>query len=107
MWICTNKAFLSVVAHRDNKDLLLVRARVKGHIEEVFPGAEVFTQEQADYRYRALLPRSTVASAVAKNLMNIEYDNFKNSVRDRKLHDAYLDVWHVMYDMQRAEKLEA
>lgn len=47
MWICTNKSFLSIVADRSNNENLLVRARISGHIENVFPDASVFTMENA------------------------------------------------------------
>ena len=101
MWICTNKSFLSVVADRDNVANLLVRARMNGHIENVFPDANVFTMEAADYKYRALICRGEVQRAITNQLSKIDYDNFKNSVGDRQLHDAYLKIWRVMYELQR------
>ena len=39
MWIQFNNAFLSIVENRDNKLELLVRARIKGDIEKIFPDA--------------------------------------------------------------------
>ena len=42
MWIQFNNAFLSIVENRDNKLELLVRARIKGDIEKIFPEADVF-----------------------------------------------------------------
>lgn len=101
MWICTNKSFLSVVADRDNDDNLLVRARMNGHIENVFPDANVFTMEDADYKYRALICRSEVQRAMTDQISKIDYDNFKNSVGNRQLHDAYLKIWSVMYALQK------
>lgn len=101
MWICLNNAFLSVVAHRDNPDLLLVRARVPGHIEAVFgKDYKVFTDPAADYFYRAEVPRTAVAQALAGRVEKIDYDNFKNSVKSRDLHDAYLEFWNVMFRLQ-------
>ena len=101
MWIYTNKSFLSVVADRDNDDNLLVRARMNGHIENVFPDASVFTMEDADYKYRALICRSEVQRAMTDQVSKIDYDNFKNSVGNRQLHDAYLKIWSVMYALQK------
>jgi hypothetical protein len=101
MWICTNKSFLSVMADRDNVANLLVRARMNGHIENVFPDANVFTMEAADYKYRALICRDEVQRAITDQISKIDYDNFKNSVGDRQLHDAYLQIWRVMYEFQR------
>ena len=50
MWIVLNKSFLSIVKNRNNENQLLVRARVKGDIEKVFDEADVFEDENADYR---------------------------------------------------------
>jgi len=100
MWLCTSNSFLSVVADRDNPNRLLVRARVAGHIEHVFPAAKVFTDSQADYLYRAFIQREVVAQAVAANISKIDYDNFKDSVQDRVLHNAYMNVWGVMEKIQ-------
>jgi hypothetical protein len=36
-----NKSFLSIVADLDNPDNLLVRARIRGDIERLFPEADV------------------------------------------------------------------
>ena len=56
MWIQFNNAFLSIVENRDNKLELLVRARIKGDIEKIFPEADVFEDDSADYKYRAFIP---------------------------------------------------
>lgn len=101
MWICLNDSFLSIVAHRDNPEYLLVRSRVKGHIEAVFPTAKVFTDEKADYFYRAEVLREQVSLVIAGRIEAIEYDNFKSSVKDEALHNAYLDFWTIMYRLQR------
>ena len=101
MWICTNKSFLSIVADRHSQDNLLVRARVDGHIENVFPQAKVFTMRDADYRYRALINRQEVQRVMAEQIQAIGYDNFKNSVENQELHDAYLRIWRVMYALQK------
>ena len=100
MWICLNKAFLSVVQNRDDPDTLLVRARVAGHIQRVFPEAKVFTDSKADYLYRAFIGRKAVARAVAASIESIDYDNFKDSVDDDRLHVAYMNVWGVMEKLQ-------
>ena len=96
MWIFMNDAFLSIVAHRADIHHLLVRARREGDIQAAFPGYDVETTSNADYRYRAMIPRSEVATVIAGKLLNLNYDNFKNSVPDNPRHDAYFGVWHVM-----------
>ena len=60
-----NNAFLSIVENRNNKDELLVRARIEGDIERVFPEANSFQDEQADYKYRAFVLRKEVEKVIA------------------------------------------
>ena len=100
MWIFLNDSFLSVVAHRDRPDDLLVRARRQGDIERVFPEAEVQTTPAADYAFRAVLPREVVGAAVSKAAEEIAYPNFKGSVTEPDRHDAYMSVWGVMRRLQ-------
>lgn len=100
MWICLNDAFLSIVSHYDDPNKLLVRSRVKGHIEKVFTGARVYQRERSDYLYRAEVPRTEVAAVISGRLMKIDYTNFKGSVKDRQLHDAYAGFWAIMYRLQ-------
>ncbi len=100
MWIFTNTGFLSVVAHREKESTLLVRARRTGEIESIFPDASVYEMENADYHYRAEVSREKVSQVMANQIKNIDYDNFKSSVSDNNRHDAYMDVWSVMYAYQ-------
>ena len=95
MWIFLNNAMLSIVAHRDKPDILLVRARVKGDIEAIFPQAAVFTLQSADYRYRAEIPRAVVAAALTQQAESLDYTNFKASVPDHHRHDWYMKVWEL------------
>ena len=102
MWIILNKSFLSIVKNRNNENELLVRARVKGDIEKVFPEAKTFEDIKADYKYRSYINRKEVASAISEELININYDNFKSSVsKDDNLRShAYIDVWRVLNKIQ-------
>lgn len=96
MWIFLTDAFLSVVAHHDRPDHLLVRARVRSDIERVFPYAEVFEDDTADYRYRAIIERTVVARRIAEEAGRIRSTNFKAAVTEPDRHDAYLEVWSAM-----------
>jgi len=104
MWVFLNNAFFSVVADRDKPDHLMVRARLRGDLELAFPGVKVKTTPDADYRYRASVPRARVAAALAARVHEIDYDNFKDSVApgDHARHDAYLRVWGAMHAAQVA-----
>jgi hypothetical protein len=101
MWVCISDAFLSIV-HKDcNPDELLVRARREGDIQKLIPGATVAKTIGNDYLFRAVVKRTVVAEALTKLAMEtITYDNFKNTVRDNRLHSAYNRIWHVMADLQ-------
>lgn len=96
MWIFQNNSFLSVVAHRDQPGMLLVRSRIKGDIERALPNSEVFEIEDADYRYRAIVSVQDLQTAMAEAIAKIDYPNFKNSVKESERHDAYMGVWSVM-----------
>lgn len=108
MWISLNKAFLSIIEPAKNDpeaqggDMLLVRARVRGHIEAAFPFAkgQVLRRPGRDYLYRAYLDRATVAQSVMGHVLGIHYGNFKDSVEDKELHDAYARVWGNMASLQ-------
>lgn len=99
MWVCLNDAFFSIVDD-GHKDGLLVRARRAGDLERHFAGFEVQETPARDYRYRARVGRMFLAETLYQAAMNIDYSNFKNSVKDHKLHDAYSQVWSVMGSLQ-------
>jgi hypothetical protein len=104
MWICLNNAFFSIVnpevAGEDGK--LLVRARRRGDIERYFKGAKVKKTPERDYLFRATVPAETVSAVIAKAIQSINYGNFKNSVANHELHDAYSEVWGTMSRVQES-----
>lgn len=102
MWIFLSNSFLSIVDKGDDSGrTLLVRARRKGDIEAVFPDAEVVEGGGTDYGWRARIDRQRVAEAIAAQIENIHYGNFKSSVSDHERHDAYMDVWSAMFKFQQ------
>src|SRR5262245_11224892 len=104
MWIFLNDAYLSIVVDEKSEDNLLVRARVKGDIQRVFPKAKVTITPEADYRYRTSLPRMIVMGAIAHRIGLLGYPNFKSSIpwQDGGVgrHRTYLEVWDTMKDWQ-------
>ena len=100
MWICLNNAFLSIVKKDGKPDELCVRARNKEHINNVFPDAKVMVTPFNDYRYRAFVSATEVAKVLSNTILGIDYDNFKNSVVEHNLHEAYSRFWSVMYRYQ-------
>lgn len=108
MWVMLNNAFLSIIdpaaSYSGGKgpvsDKLLVRGRIKGDIEAIFPDAKVIETPDRDYRFRAEIPRQIVAQAMARTVEQIDYRNFKGSVPDKGRHDAYAGCWGVMHREQ-------
>lgn len=104
MWLCLNNAFLSIVqpkpGDRAPGGTLLVRARRADDIERIFPGYAAVTEPRRDYQFRAFIPRTVVGAIIAAQLEAITYTNFKASVRNPRLHDAYGDFWSIMAKLQ-------
>ena len=93
MWLYFKHAALSIVENKFDVDCLLVRSRVTGDIENIFPNAKVFENTGTDYRYRAMIPRHEVAERIYHEVMGINYTNFKASLpmgRYRNYTDVYL-----------------
>ena len=101
MWIQFNNAFLSIVENRENTTELLVRARVKGDIEKVFPEADVFEDNNADYKYRAFISKAIVAEKIMLKVTEINYDNFKNSVKEIERKKIYGNIWVELRKFQK------
>ncbi|MDP1998281.1 MAG: hypothetical protein Q8K22_01630 [Rhodoferax sp.] len=100
MWLFTSKSFISIVQKPGDTDLLTVRARIKGDIENMFPDAKVEANKGTDYKYRAKVPRELVAKVVGDQVMGLGYSNFKSTVKQNWRHEAYMDVWSAMYAVQ-------
>lgn len=101
MWVFLNNSFLSIVQDREDSNRLMVRARIAGDIEAIFPEADVIEYDYSDYRYRAFLSRERVVEAMMGIIGDISYDDFKSSVEDKERYRAYLKVWSVMEDFQQ------
>ena len=103
MWIFLNDAFISVVAHKDNKDLLMVRARKAGDISRAL-GYEVEEQytPEADYPYRRVVSKVDFYADFSWRIYDLEATNFKNSISQDNgfYHDACLRVWGIMRSFQ-------
>ena len=104
MWIMLSDAFFSVVKKDCPEGHLMVRARRPGDIEKVFGRRhKVVAYTKADYHYRCAIPFDEVAQVMVEELRRVVYANFKDSVRDNDLHNAYLRVWTAMATIQPAE----
>ena len=100
MWIFLNNAFFSVVQDKAKPKLLVCRARVKGDLEKLFPQYRVFTSEYTDYRYRCFITRDDLKDLLTKQVDDLDYENFKDSVKEKDRKKYYSEVWGVMWDWQ-------
>lgn len=101
MWIFTSKGMISVVRHREEPQLMMVRARQSDVLKALFHEEKFLITPDADYRYRMEVPQSDVINALEEELENMQYDNFKNSIEDHDYHTACSKVWSVMYRYQQ------
>ena len=105
MWLYTKKGFLSIVENFHDRSQFVVRSRFKNDIEAHFPDAKVEKDTGTDYKYRAFLPKKIVASTVHKYVESeLDYTNYKSSVKGSLKHDAYLSVWGIMKRAQDEEE---
>lgn len=102
MWIAMNDSFVSVVEDQNDKTRVSVRARVKDDLISLFPSYQnnIITTDDSDYRFRLFLDKSFVSEVIAKRILNINYDNFKNSVKQKWRKEAYMQIWSVMFKIQ-------
>ena len=101
MWIFMSNSFLSVVQNKDDATLLHVRARKRDDLKLLFPQAFITKTPDGDYPFRCDVGREVFAQALVNEIDQIDYTNFKASVKDRRRHDAYMDVWTAMRSWQR------
>jgi hypothetical protein len=92
--------FVSIVSKDCGPDELMVRARRPGDIEKLFPGVVVTEYTASDYHYRAAVKKTAIKAALANEVDRVTYDNFKSSVDDDPLHNAYTRVWTAMASLQ-------
>ena len=103
MWIVLNDAFVSAVESNE-QGKLLVRARIEGDLQNLFgEDIKVITNDDTDYRFRVVVTKEQFAEVISKRVLNIDYRNFKNSVKDKTRASYYSDIWSVMNGWQ--EKL--
>lgn len=115
MWLFTPFGFFSVVAHRHEPEMLLVRSRARADLGSLLAELEgddahvpIQRTPDADYPYRVTLRRETVVELMTRFVMTgLDYPNFKNAVADRQGYErasTYHDVWEVV---TRTEDREA
>lgn len=102
MWLFTSKGFLSVVNHREDSEVFIVRARQYNHLAEYVSTKHIWEDPNADYRYRALITYDELVALMMAAVNDLTYDNFKNSIpaHDHRYKAAASRVWSEMLPLQ-------
>lgn len=107
MWLHTDRAFVSIVAHRDYDHLVLIRARTRDDLLRFgVPEHAVCPNPEADYTWRATMPKVWLATRLADIATGIDYPDVKSAVKrevgpDR--YDTLLDVWGTLHRLHAEE----
>lgn len=108
MWVMTSFGMFSAslrdpkfVAEGDNR-LLQVRSRRYQDLMDLkrhyMPNAgDIVRLKNSDYEFRIYCTHEDWAAVVNALALDIDYRNFKNTVTDKALHDAYMRVWNVFF----------
>lgn len=108
MWIVLNNAFVSIVEHKDSRDLLVVRGRFAGDVERFFGwpsgDARVRCTPDADYLYRAVVDRDLVSLALQRAVRRVTYPNFKDSIRLQWRSALAMRVWSLFWNAQEERR---
>lgn len=101
-WFCFNDGFVSVVQSDTDPDILMVRARRIEILETLFDEDRIKQYDFSDYRFRVFCLREEWQDIVSERIENINYSNFKNSVKDEELHKMYQNFWWIHANYQYA-----
>ena len=112
MWIFNQDGFFSVVQHRDDPEMLMIKARNRAHLERVaawtranfMPNLEIVELEESDYIVRANISKIRWAQYLTQRTMELDYDSVKEPIMERtdpELGHAMFDVWDRMMRYQR------
>lgn len=104
MWICMNDGFVSAVISEQDPSMFKVRARKREHLEALLKSASlnipIHESRKADYRFRIFIRKEKFAEMIADRICDIDYSNFKDSVKNKALHDLYEYFWFLHYSYQ-------
>ena len=103
MWTFFSGGFISVVAHNEKPDTLLVRARDEDSLLSLVEatGATLKSTPTADYPYRLEVLRTAYSSWLADQVSNLDYSNYKAAMGLSRpdFHSALTDVWVAMHQV--------
>ena len=106
MWVLTTSGFLSAVEHRDDSDLLVVRARAREDLRTLceWAGTTLVDSPNADYPHRTIVRKQRFADWVRAQAAAIDYPNFKDAVGSSQGYErasVYSQVWAALRQLTR------
>jgi hypothetical protein len=109
LWLITPTGFFSIVCKPGDQEqgMLTIRSRVRSDLDalrEYLPSLGAIAEGAGtDYRYRARAKRGEVAKTLAKNGLDLDYENFKNEVADKQgKYRVSFYGWDILYGLQSA-----
>lgn len=111
-WIMTQNGYYSIVQKPWDIDehTVTVRARMWDDIDHAYESipedarvGKIAEDQMADYRYRFRADKRAVAAWMMDNILDIDYDNFKDRVYDTQGPErarVYARCWTELFNMQ-------
>lgn len=113
MWAMTSTGgFFSAVEHRQDNSLLMVRCRAEADADYIAKKTDttvIRSNGKADYEFRVVVSKARFAAFIMTEIMDIDYDNFKNSVKKRQgsaRANVYMSVWSALCKLQPVRPYE-
>jgi len=108
MWVFTESGFVSAIRHHSEAGKLVIRARDYKSLEGIANaiGLDIEPTPGGDYPYRAVADDSAFAAWLSKQVMGIDYANYKDhmaSTRGHDFTDALHRVWTAMQQVEYAK----
>lgn len=114
MWVFSKIGFYSAVQKQGCRpDEVEVRSRCRGDLERLNRAVKgdykIISNEGTDYPYRIRLSKSVWAEFCYDQAVDIDYNNFKNTIDDsafetkaqqNRRHYAYMGVWKAMLALE-------
>lgn len=101
MWIFLNSGFISVVQDRRDSEKLVIRSRRPEVLMRLFPKEKILLNREADYRYRVFVRRAQLGAALCREIIALDYPNFKDSIQDSETRAFYHGIWELGLEYQR------
>ena len=108
MWVFTESGFVSVIRHHSEDGKLVIRARDHQSLEGLANaiGLDIEPTPGSDYPYRTVTDDNAFATWLSKQVMRIDYTNYKDRMEVARGHDfagALLGVWSTMRQVEDPE----